>query len=224
MTGDVRYEFEQREDLNSTQKDRVAQRIEHLYAEDEQFRSARPDPAVRQAAREPGLRLNEGLQTLVDGYADRPALGWRARSLTTDPATGRTTSQLLPRFDTLSYRDLWSDVSAVATAWQHDEAVPVAPGDFVATLGFASPEYLTVDFVCSYLGLVEVPLQHSAAASRLQPIIAEVEPKILATGAAYLDLAVDAALGSSSLQRLVVFDYQPEVDDQREKLELAKKK
>jgi len=32
----------------------------------------------------------------------------------------------------------------------------VTPGDFVATVGFASPDYLTVDLVCAYLGLVSV--------------------------------------------------------------------
>lgn len=47
---------------------------------------------------------------------------------------------------------------------------------------------------------------------------------MLATGAGYLDLAVDAVLGSTSLRRLVVFDYQPEVDDQREELERARAK
>ena len=100
----------------------------------------------------------------------------------------------------------------------------MAPGDFVATVGFASPEYLTVDLVCGYLGLVAVPLQHNAAASRLQPIIAEVEPRVLAAGAGHLDLAVEAALGSTSLRRLVVFDYQPTIDDQRETLERARAK
>ncbi len=206
------------------QRERVARRIRQLYADDEQFRNAKPDLALHEAARQPGLRLPQILEMFVAGYADRPALGWRARSLVTDPATGRTTAQLLPRFDTITYRDLWANVRAIASAWRHDAANPVRPGDFVATVGFASPEYLTVDLVCGYLGLVAVPLQHNAAASRLQPIVAEVEPRVLAAGAGYLDLAVEAALGSMSLRRLVVFDYQPKIDDQRENLERAQAK
>ena len=206
------------------QREPVAERIQRLYAEDEQFRNAKPDVALMQAAREPGLRFPQILQMFVEGYADRPALGWRAHSLITDPATGRTTAQLLPRFDTITYRELWDNVRAIAAAWRHDAANPAAPGDFVATIGFASPEYLTVDLVSAYLGLVAVPLQHTAAASRLQPILAEVEPRVLAAGAGYLDLAVDAALGSASLRRLVVFDYQPEIDDHRESLERARAK
>ncbi len=204
--------------------ERIAGRVQQMLADDEQFRNAMPDAAVREAARAPGLRLPQVLETLVQGYADRPALGWRARSLTTDPATGRTTARLLPRFETISYRDLWADVRAIAAAWRHDAADPVAPGDFVGTIGFASPQYLTVDLVSAYLGLVAVPLQQSAPASRLQPIVAEVEPRVIATGAGYLDLAVEVGLGTASLRRLVVFDYEPEVDDHREALQRARAK
>lgn len=221
MTGDATNE---KAILDSPARQQVAERIRRLHDTDEQFRNAAPDLSLQQAAREPGLRLPQILETFVEGYADRPALGWRARQLTTDPATGRTVAKLLPRFDTITYRELWASVRAVATALRHEAANPVAPGDFIATLGFASPEYLTVDLVAGYLGLVAVPLQHNAAPSRLQPIIAEVEPRVIAAGAGYLDLAVQAALGSPSLRRLVVFDYQPEVDDQREALEQARAK
>jgi fatty acid CoA ligase FadD9 len=224
MTGDARRESDTVAARTGAPRERVAQRIAQLGAEDEQFRNAKPDLSLQQAARQPGLRLPQILEMFVEGYAERPALGWRARSLTTDPTTGRTTARLLPRFETITYGDLWANVRAAAAAWRHDEVNPVAPGDFVATIGFASAEYLTLDLVCGYLGLVAVPLQQSAAASRLQPIIAEVEPRVIAAGAEYLDLAVDAALGSPSLRHLVVFDYRPEVDDQRENLERARAK
>jgi hypothetical protein len=77
-----------------------------------------------------------------------------------DPATGRTTTRLLPGFETISYGDLWARVRAIVAAWRRDETGPVNPGDFVATVGFAGPDYLTVDLVCANLGLVSVPLQH----------------------------------------------------------------
>jgi fatty acid CoA ligase FadD9 len=115
------------------------ERIADLYANDEQFRNAQPIPAVIEAAGAPGLRLTEVLQTIVDGYADRPALGHRARELVTDDTTGRITTRLLPRFETMSYREVWDRVSAIATALHNDPAAPVNPGDFVATIGFASP-------------------------------------------------------------------------------------
>src|ERR1700742_3083008 len=61
------------------QWDRLAQRRERLYAADEQFRDTRPDDAVAEAARRPGLRIAELMATVMEGYAGRPALGERAR-------------------------------------------------------------------------------------------------------------------------------------------------
>src|ERR1700761_9377842 len=99
---------------------------------------AQPDPAVIAAPLTPGLRLGHLLETFVDGYAERPAVGERARELRTDPATGRTTARLLAEFDTRTYRELWARVQAVAAAWSEDPDYRVAPGDFVATVGFSS--------------------------------------------------------------------------------------
>ncbi|HKV20057.1 MAG TPA: carboxylic acid reductase [Mycobacterium sp.] len=194
----------------------VEGKIQSLYSNDSQFRSARPDPAVIESASAPGLRLVEVLQTLVDGYADRPALGQRARERVTDDATGRTSVRLLPTFDTISYRQIWERVAAIATALHNDPTSPVHPGDFVATIGFASPDYLAVDLACAYLGLVSVPLQHNAPLTQLRPIVEETEPKVLAVGAHYIDLAVDTAVESASLRHLLVFDYDASIDDHRE--------
>jgi fatty acid CoA ligase FadD9 len=202
----------------------TASRAAHLYAADPHFAASAPKLAVGEAARRPGMRLAPALGILVAGYADRPALGRRATELVRDAATGRTSKRLLPRFDTLSYLDMWVRVNAVASVWRQDVRHPVAPGDFVAIIGFASPEYLMIDLVCIHLGLVAVPLQHNVPVARLKPIIDEVTPKVVAVSAEYLDLAVDAALDSGSLQRLVVFDYQPEVDDQREKFDVARRR
>ena len=224
MTTDVRNEITNPPGSSDTRAERRERRIAQLYASDPQFQAAEPIPEVIDAARRPGLRLPEVIETLVEGYADRPALGQRARELVLDPATGRTTTRLLPTFETISYGDLWTRVRAVAAAWRRDETSPVNPGDFVATIGFAGPSYLTVELVCAYLGLVSVPLQHSAPPSVLKPIIDEIEPRVLAAGAAYLDLAVESALQSASLRHLVVFDYQPQVDEHRENLERARKR
>jgi fatty acid CoA ligase FadD9 len=193
-----------------------------LYANDPQFRNARPIAEVIDAARDHNLRLTEVLQTLVEGYADRPALGQRARELVTDIATGRTSVRLLPTFESISYREVWDRVAAIATALRNNATATVKPGDLVATIGFASPDYFTVDLACAYLGLVSVPLQHNAPVSQLRPIIAETQPKIVAVGAEYLDLAVESASASDSLKQLVVFDFNPAIDDHREAIERAR--
>ncbi|WP_155948373.1 carboxylic acid reductase [Mycobacterium sp. URHB0044] len=197
------------------------ERLADLYANDPQVQAHEPSPTVLEAARRPGLRLAEVLRTFLQGYAERPALGTRATSVERDPATRRAEQRLLPAFDTITYGDVWSNLTAIAAAWAGDDE-PVRPGDFVATIGFASADYLTVDLVSNYLGLVAVPLQHNSPVSRLQPIFAETEPRVLAVSAAYLDLAVECALGSPSVRRLTVFDYDADVDAQREALEQAR--
>lgn len=56
----------------------------------------------------------------MDAYADRPALAQRATALVTDAATGRKTRQHLQRFETVSYRELWSRARSLANCWHHE--------------------------------------------------------------------------------------------------------
>ncbi|RZT15897.1 fatty acid CoA ligase FadD9 [Mycobacterium sp. BK558] len=189
---------------------------------DPQIRASLPRQDVIDAARRPELRLSQVLQTLVEGYQDRPALGSRSTTTAVGEVTGRRTTHLLPAFDTMSYGELWSRVRAVAGAWHHDPQAPIVAGDFVATIGFASADYLTLDLVCGYLGLVAVPLQHNTSAARLAPILEETTPRVLAVSAAYLDLAVEVAVDRPWLSRLVVFDYRPDDDDHRDRLRRAR--
>ena len=203
--------------------ERLARRIAELYASDEQFRAARPLDEISAAIQQPGMRLAQIVQTVLEGYADRPALGQRAREFVTDDATGRTTARLLPRFDTITYRELWTRAGAVASAWQHTPA-QVGAGDFVAIMGFASTDYTTLDLACIRLGAVSVPLQTSAPVGQLVPIIAETEPRILAASTDFLDSAVESVLAGFTPQRLVVFDYEPRDDDQRDRFEAARRR
>ena len=110
------------------------ERIAELLALDPQLQAAAPRPEVMAAARVPSLRLAEVLATFVDGYGDHPALGSRVRAVAKDASTGRDSVRLLPEFETTSYRELWSDVTAVASAWSQAADAPVRPGDFVATI------------------------------------------------------------------------------------------
>ncbi|GAA3543554.1 carboxylic acid reductase [Amycolatopsis ultiminotia] len=192
-----------------------------LEAADDQVRAASPDPVVSEAIRQPGRTLREITATVMAAYADRPAVGERAREFVTDPATGRTEARLLPRFDTLTYAQLWDRAGAVAADWHHHRQHPVAAGDFVATLGFASSDYAVVDLACTRLGAVAVPLQSGATPGHLRPIVAETAPKLLATSVEDLGTAITLALDSETLRRLVVFDYHPESDDERAQFEAA---
>ncbi|OBB93477.1 carboxylic acid reductase [Mycobacterium sp. 852002-40037_SCH5390672] len=194
-------------------------RVEELIANDPQFAAARPNPAITAALEQPGLRLPQIIRTVLDGYADRPALGQRVVEFVKDPKTGRTTAELLPRFETITYGELGERVSALGRAWASDS---VSPGDRVCVLGFNSVDYATIDMALGTIGAVSVPLQTSAAITSLQPIVAETEPSLIASSVNQLPDAVELILrGDHVPGKLVVFDYLPAVDDQREAVDSA---
>jgi fatty acid CoA ligase FadD9 len=197
---------------------RLARRIAELYSTDAQFAAAQPSDAVNAALLQPGLRLPDITRVVFEGYADRPALGHRATELVTDPRSGRTTARLLPRFDTISYGEVWQRVRAVAAALASDG---IQPGDRVATLGFTSIDYATVDIAIGQLGAVAVPLQDGAPVAQLATIVAEAEPVVFAVAVDYLADAVAIIQAGHVPARLVLFDVRPEVDDHREALESA---
>jgi fatty acid CoA ligase FadD9 len=151
----------------------VTRRIEDLSANDPQFAAAKPSPVVAAALALPGLRLPRIVATALDGYADRPALGQRAVKFVKNPETRRTSLEVLPHFETLTYRELSDRVGALARALTNE---PVRAGDRVCELGFASIDYTTIDLALGQIGAVAVPLQTSAAITQLQPIVSETEP------------------------------------------------
>ncbi len=198
----------------------TAGRLEKLTAEDAQIRDSFPLKEVVAAKLQPGLRLAQAIQIVMEGYAGRPAIAQRRQELVTD-ASGRKTLQLRPAFDAITYRDLWGRCRAIASEWSHDDRYPLKAGDFVCMVGFASADYAALSLASVLLGAVNVPLQTSAPAAQHADIIAETEPRILASGINYLDAAVDAVLCGAVPQRLVVFDYDARDDEQRDKFESA---
>jgi fatty acid CoA ligase FadD9 len=197
---------------------RLIRRFDQLTSEDAQLIAAKPDPAIKATIANPELLLADVIRTVMAGYADRPALGQRAVEFVTG-ADGRTVEQLLPRFDTLTYRETWTRVKALADALVGN---PVHSGDRVATLGFTSADYAVVDMAISLTGAVAVPLQTSAPVTQLHPILVETEPVAILSSVDHLTDAVELALTAHAPKRLVVFDYHPQVDDHREAFETAK--
>jgi fatty acid CoA ligase FadD9 len=205
-----------------TREGRLASRVADLYANDPQFAGARPNEKILEAIDQPGLRLPQIIRTVTEGYADRPALGQRAVQVVQDPATGRTSLELLPGFDTITYREFSDRVDAVAAALSSDPVAPVRPGDRVCILGFTSVDYTIVDTALVYLGAVSVPLQTSAPITALRPIVTETKPTAILASVDHLDDAVELILTGHAPARLVVFDLHPQAGDQRAAFESAK--
>ena len=95
-------------------------------------------------------------------------------------------------------------------------------GDRVALLGFTSIDYTAVDIALIGLGAVAVPLQTSAPVAQLRPIVAETGPTLIAAGVDHLADAVELILAGPAPDRLIVFDYRPQVDDHRDAVAAAK--
>jgi fatty acid CoA ligase FadD9 len=205
-----------------SRQERLARRIANLYATDPQFADARPIEALTAAIERPGLRLPRIVRTVMGVYAERPAVGERAVNLVKEPDTGRTSLELLPWFETVTYGELWERVDAVVRALADGGDDSLRPGDRVCVLGFTSVDYATIDMALGQLGAVSVPLQTSAPVSQLQPIVAETEPRVFASSVYDLGDAVELVLAGHAPTRLVVFDYRPEVDEQREAFDAAR--
>ncbi|MEV5649597.1 carboxylic acid reductase [Nocardia sp. NPDC052254] len=184
--------------------DRKAERKRRLAAarEDAEVLAAWPRAEVSEAIEAPGLGLRALVDTVMTAYADRPAVGQRAAEFVTD-ASGRRVRRLLPRFETLTYRQLWARSAALANAWY---AAGVRAGDFVCTVGFVSSEYVIVDLAGVRLGTVAVPLQATAGVAQWNSIIGETGARVLASSAELLDATVEAALASGSVAHVVIFD------------------
>ena len=163
----------------------------------------------------PGIGLVELMAVVVEGYADRPALAHRATELiivrrSTPPGA------VLPRYETISYAELWepSDrtVAARCTASRAGRATGSPP--WVRRASTTRPS------TWRSLGSagVSVPLHAGAPLRRLQPVVEETEPSVLACSAEHLDDRRGAVSRVAIDRRLVVFDHDEQVDDHRDTL------
>ncbi|MEV5646761.1 carboxylic acid reductase [Nocardia sp. NPDC052254] len=199
---------------------RQERRIAELFERDGQFRAAAPLDAVTGVLERHGMPLAEVVAAVMDGYADRPALGQRAHELVTDERTGGTELRPLARYDTITYRELWSRAGTLATDWAHEQTLH--PGEFLGLLGFTSTDYATFVLACVYSGVVAVPLQCGAPPAQLRPMVAETGMTVLATSSEYLAIAAEVAAISPNLRRIVVFDHHRGHDADRAALDRAR--
>jgi len=209
---------------STQQREAYSQQLHaRLLAEDAEFRAAAPDPAVAAAKSAPGLTLAQIIATALDGYADRPCLGQRATRLVTDPATRRSSRVTEPRLEVLTYREVSQRVGGLSNFW-HGSGSPLRANDMLLTLGFGSVDYVTVLLAGIHLGAVIVPVQAGGVTAQLQAILDEVKPAWFAVSGEYLLSAVDLVLAGHRPAGLLLFDHDGQVDDDRERLALARER
>lgn len=198
-------------------------RMQALMTDDPQVRAARPDEAVTESIRQPGLGYRDIIARILSGYADRPALGTRHHEIVTD-ANGRAVRAYQPFFDTISYDEIRIRIEAIANAWKHHPEHGVAPGSTIAFIAFTGAEMATVDLACNYALTVSVPLQANLPATDMQAILADTAPTALAATLDSLAMSVDYALAQESIRSLIVLDLDERADAEREAVEAARAK
>lgn len=207
---------------SETPAERIARRTMELTRDDARLAATLPDPAINEAKIKPNLGLAQIMAICMEGYADRPALAQRATELVTDPATGRKSRRLLRHFETISYRDLWSRARAIASVWYGDGVRPVRANDPICILGSGDIDFVTVDLAVLHNGAVAVPMQATGATAQAQGIFNEVAPNWLATGIGSIETAVALATEGHRPKGILLFSYDAEVDEERERVEAAR--
>lgn len=199
---------------------RAHERLMALTDRDPQIARLIPDDAVTAKIKTPGAPLSQIIGAVLSGYAERDAFGSRAYELRID-AAGRHVRNHLPSFDVITYADLARQVEAVAGAWRHVPNLRVGPGDFVAFIGFTGAQYAAIDLACAYAQAIAVPLQANIAVTDMTGILSDTAPVCLIASIDHLSVAVDRAIDQTTIRSLVVIDADPEVDDDRERIEAA---
>ncbi|HSW20155.1 MAG TPA: AMP-binding protein, partial [Ramlibacter sp.] len=207
--------------MTTTARPSVGDRVKALMAGDAQFRAAVPLSAIVEAKAPPELNLAQIAAVVMEGYANRPALAQRATRLVTEPVSGRRSLELLDSFQALTYSELWSRARALAGIWHHDADRSLRADEFLCILAFAGIDFATVDLAAIHNGAVVVPVQTNAPLHQQAAIVQEVEPRWLACSLECLENAVELVLTAWRPAGVLLFDYHPEVDDERELFEAA---
>ena len=200
---------------------RAAERLAELVATDPQIAAAAPDPAVTAAMQAPGLSYQQIIATVLEGYADRPALGVRAYEVRADPQTGETIRHYQPAYRTIRYRELARQAESIACVWRHHPRHRVAPGEFVSYISFTGAEMTAIDFACVYAQAIAVPVQANLQAADMLEILGDVDPVAMVASIDHLDIAVDYALQQGGIRSLIVIDADMAVDAERARIEAA---
>ncbi len=154
------------------------------------------DPQVIDAITQPELSIAQIIRIVLTSYGDRPALGWRPK----------LRGELADHFIYLTYDELWEQVKSLSSAFAHDPEIALEPGDMVATLGFAGPDYAALLLAVQYNGLPYVPLPSNAPPTQLEDIVLEVQPKCIAASVEQLEKAVSCTLACKDVRNLLIFD------------------
>ncbi len=199
----------------------MQRRVDKLVTNEPHLKNFFQNAEVTAYIRQPELKTIDVIVKLLTAYAERPALGWRAYDLVKDPNTGKHSIQYRLEFNTMSYQHLHGLVQSLANIWNSDSRYAVGTREFVATLGFVSADFVLIDIACVFNGVVSVPLQTNMSIDALTAILDETATTSLFSSLETIENAVALCQKSTTIKSLVVIDYEPRDDTQRERYDWA---
>lgn len=208
-------------DTSTGSPERLSKSIQSLIDRDPEIASLVPVESVRQAICMPGQRLERMIDNVLEGYAERTAVGTRDYVIVKNSATGENKRKYKANFKTLTYAQLQARIHGVAKTWQHHPIHGVKPDEFVCIFGFTSVDFAVLDLATVYAHAITVPMQSSTSAPDISDIFATIKPATLATTITDLPVMIKHAVICDSIRSIVVFDYDNRDDSDREKFETA---
>ncbi|KAL1888212.1 hypothetical protein Sste5346_009686, partial [Sporothrix stenoceras] len=190
--------------------------LDEIVENDAQLRAAAPDLRVTKILRDPSLNYRQVLTGFLTAYEERPALGVRAYNVVNGER------KHLPKFNTISYGELRSQIKALSCAWRFDDKFAIHPGELVACIVFTGAEYVAVDIGCVYSQAISVPIQANLQSDVALGILADVEPACLVISIDYLDQVIDYAVNQTTVRSAVVINADLCVDADRQAIDNAR--
>jgi fatty acid CoA ligase FadD9 len=166
-----------------------------------------PDDTFWEDCGDASVPLANKVDRLLEIYGDRPALGEREYTLEDADGAGHFTRRYGPGFRSISYSGFRNRIRSIASAWKNQERFEVKQGELVCIMGFAGVDFAAIDTACLYTQTVSVPIQASYGFETLKRMLDLVEPRLLATATANLEMAARLAESIGSVSSLIVFDY-----------------
>ncbi len=178
----------------------VRQRANALLKHDAQLKLSQSLPSEREAMLHECRYVIEYLAKACQLFADRPALGVRAVRRSEDPPG--PSFEVLPYFNTITYKQLWQRITNLATGLY--EGGWVGLGNFVGIIGFTGVDYVVAQYACLYLGAVVVPLQTMISMEELDRIAGETGLTTLIVSAEQCDGIIPFLRKNKRVHHLVV--------------------
>lgn len=186
---------------------KFADRVKALAKNDAQLRLHTPRADLWEGLSDSSVPLATNIDRLLEAYDDRPAFGEREYTLQDAEGNGQLTRHYGPGFTTTTYAEFRHRVRSIASAWRQEGNFYVGPDEFVCMMGFAGVDFSALDVACLYTQTVGVPIQANYGFDVLRGMLELIEPTVIATTTADLEMAVRLAEVIASIKSVIVFDY-----------------